>query len=64
MSSGKYMGKFKVLYLNSLLNRERLIPEFNIDRGDCIPNLFTYYYYIKLSNLKKNSDARQVQRIF
>ena len=58
MSRAKYMEQLKVIYLNGILNRERLIPEFNFDRGDSIQNMFTYYYYIKLSNLKENSDAK------
>ncbi len=62
MSRAKYMEQLKVIYLNGILNRERLIPEFNFDRGDSIQNMFTYYYYIKLSNLKENSDAKTLLR--
>ena len=58
MSRAKYMEQLKVIYLNGILNRERLIPEFNFDRGDSIQNMFTYYYYIKLSNLKENKNIK------
>ncbi|MEG0516208.1 MAG: hypothetical protein RR523_11215, partial [Cetobacterium sp.] len=58
MSRAKYMEQLKVIYLNGILNRERVIPEFNFDRGDSIQNMFTYYYYIKLSNLKENKNIK------
>lgn len=60
MSRVKYIEQLKVIYLNGILNKERLIPEFNFDREDNIQNMFTYYYYIKLSDLKGNKDIKKI----
>lgn len=60
MSRAKYMEQLKVMYLNGILDREKLIPELNFHREDSIQNLFTYYYYIKLANLHGNKDTRKL----
>lgn len=52
MSRVKYMEQLKVIYLNGILNKEKLIPELNFNRDDSVQNIYTYYYYIKLCDLK------------
>ncbi len=46
------MEQLKVIYLNGILNKEKLIPELNFNRDDSVQNIYTYYYYIKLCDLK------------
>lgn len=60
MSRAKYLEQLKIIYLGAILNKENLIPEFNFDRSDSIQNMFTYYYYMRLSSIKGNMDAKRL----
>ncbi|MCQ8211551.1 hypothetical protein NON08_03070 [Cetobacterium somerae] len=62
MSRVKYMEQLKVIYLNGILNKEELIPEFNFYRDDSVQNIYTYYFYIQLCELK-NKKINQDQII-
>ena len=61
MSRVKYMEQLKVIYLNGILNKEKLIPEFNFNRDDSVQNIYTYYFYLKLCDLKdKKINQNQI----
>lgn len=53
MSRVKYAEQLKVMYLNGILNKKSLIPDFKFERNDGIQNIYTYYYYIKFCINKK-----------
>ena len=52
VSRAKYMEQLKIMYLNGILNKEKLIPEFNFEKNDCVQNIYTYYFYTKFLDLK------------
>lgn len=56
----EYIRQLKVLYLNVILNRKNEIPKFNFNKYDCIQNLYSYYYNLKLLSLKGEQLDKKV----
>ncbi|MEG1978247.1 MAG: hypothetical protein RRZ91_05380 [Cetobacterium sp.] len=51
-SRANYLTELKVRYLNAILNRdEKILSKFSFEREKGIQNIYSYYYYIKISNL-------------
>ncbi|MGL5000832.1 MAG: hypothetical protein ACRC6J_03830, partial [Cetobacterium sp.] len=60
MSRVNYVRQLKVLHLNAILNKVEKIPNFNFNKEDSIQNIYSYYYYFKILELKNKKIDREL----
>ncbi|MGL5053534.1 MAG: hypothetical protein ACRC5W_08130 [Cetobacterium sp.] len=60
MSRVNYIRQLKVLHLNAILNRTEKIPNFNFNKEDNIQNIYSYYYYFKILELKNKKISTEL----
>lgn len=55
-----YLNQLKVLYIESILNKGSEIPKLNFEKEFGVQNIYTYYYYMKLSQLNGVSNINNI----